>query len=95
MSIINFTVFCNTTKQTLLPWKITSVHPQSQTFKAFYESTKFPRTTLCQSYVGKSKDCLDLVDPSLIILEVASVFGSFVKLFLATGNNNYDVMNNG
>ena len=30
-------------------------------------------------YVGKGKDALDLVDSELVILEVTSLFGPFVK----------------
>ena len=40
---------------------------------------KCPDRKLSQMYVGKAKDSLDLVDLNLVVLEVAAVFGRFLK----------------
>ena len=65
-----------------MPWQISTVHPQSLSFQGFWSRelvSKCPDRTLSQVYVGKAKDSLDLVDLNLVILEVAAVFGRFVK----------------
>lgn len=83
MSIINYCVYCTTKKSLILPWKITPVHPPSLTYSAFFHSDvakQCPQESMLSNvYVGKSKDALDLVDGSLVVLEVGPLFGQFVK----------------
>jgi hypothetical protein len=85
MSIINYAVYHQAKKRTILPWKITSVSPPSTTFGSFFLSEVRP--LLCQEaqcllseiYVGKGKDILDSVSSELVIAEVVPLFGPFVK----------------
>ena len=83
MGLINFTVYCNSSKRVLLPWQISRVHPPSVTFQGYFHqelSAKCPDGfSLSQVYVGKGKYALDFVDLELVILEVTSLFGPFVK----------------
>lgn len=91
MGVIDYTVYCQTRRRTILPWKITSVGHPSCTFKEFFasvvkpacsastSSADPPQIVLKEVYVGKSKDSLDSVDAHLVINEVVPVFGYFVK----------------
>ena len=83
MTLINYTVYCNSSRKTLLSWKIVSVHPPSQSFHSFFEAEVKPKCPencqMSQVYAGKTKWALDQVDPSLIIADVADYFGNFVK----------------
>ena len=82
-TLMNYMVYCNLQKKTLLPWKIVSVHPPSHTYRSYFESEVVqqcpPGCLFSQVYVGKSKEAIDQVDPSLIISDVTGVFGNFVK----------------
>ena len=88
MTLINYTVYCKSTKKTLLPWQIVSVHPPSHSFCSFFESEVKQKCSLdCQMthvHVGKTKEALDQVDSSLVIVDVTSVFGNFVKFTTET-----------
>lgn len=83
MTLMNYLVYCKSSKKTLLPWRIVSVHPPSHTYLSFFASEvkqKCPSDCqLSQVYVGKTKEAVDQVDPSLIISDVSGVFGNFVK----------------
>ncbi len=83
MTLINFTVYCSSSRKTLLSWQIVSVHPPSHTFHSFFESEVRQKCAVCcrmtQVHAGKTKEALDQVDPSLIIADVTGVFGNFVK----------------
>ena len=69
-----------------MPWKITTVHPPSCTFKEFFDSSGFIQEE-CRKhncafscvFAGKDKELLDAVDSDLVMLEVVSYFGRFVK----------------
>lgn len=83
MTLLNYTVYCKSSKRTVLPWRIVLVHPPSHTYSSFFEvevKASCPATCeLNQVHVGRSKDGLDLVDSTLTIADVTNVFGSFVK----------------
>ena len=83
MTLLNYTVYCKSSKRTILPWRIVRVHPPSHTYSSFFEvevKASCPANCeLSQVHVGRSKDGLDLVDSSLTIADVTNVFGSFVK----------------
>ena len=52
------------------------------TFKQFYEEkvgSEFSDRVLKQVFVGQTKEGLDLVDYDLVVAEVLSVFGRYVK----------------
>ena len=97
MGVIDYTVYCQTKRRSIIPWKITSVGHPSCTFKEFFatvikpactastSSADPPQIVLNEVYVGKAKDSLDSVDFDLIIDEVVPVFGHFVKF--AVGHN--------
>ncbi len=58
-----------------LPWQIVSVHPPSHTYQSFYDTDVKEKclgvnSELFQVHVGKAKETLDLVDPSLTISDV-------------------------
>ena len=83
MTLLNYTVYCRSSKRTILPWRIVGVHPPSHTYSSFFEvEVKASCPANCelgQVHAGRSKDGLDLVDSSLTIADVTNVFGSFVK----------------
>ena len=93
MGVIDYTVYCQTKRRCLFPWKITSVGNPSCTFKEFFDTNIKPACTASSSsssadppqiilnevYIGRAKDSLDLVDFDLIIEEVVPAFGRFVK----------------
>ena len=89
MALINCSVYCCSTKKMLMPWKITTVHPPSCTFKEFFDKSlqedckKYNCNFSCV-FVGKDKDLLDAVDSHLVMLEVVSCFGRFVKYGVET-----------
>ncbi len=75
---VNFTVYCNKTKKTLLPWRISGVHQPSHTFKTFFEGEVREKlqssVVLEETFVGRSKEKLDVVTLDLLICDVVSVF---------------------
>ena len=69
-------------KKSFLPWKIAECPLPTFTFKQFYEEkvgSKFSDQVLKQVFVGQTKESLDLVDYDLVVAEVLSVFGRYVK----------------
>ncbi len=83
MTLMNYMVYCKSSKKILLLWQIVSVHQPSHTYLSFFESEVKqkcpPDCQLNQVYVGKTKEAIDQVDPSLIISDVTVIFGNFVK----------------
>ena len=87
MAMINYTVYSQHRRRTLLTWRIAAVNPPSATFRSFYNG--HVRGMVCGSssgeidisdvFVGQSKENLDSVDSGLVIADVVSVFGRFVK----------------
>ncbi len=93
MSIINYCVFCNTNKRSVLPWQICAVNPPSLTFRNFFLSEVLPQrgnSEIADVFVGKTKESLDRVNYELVIADVISVFGPFVK-FNTTEQTNEEV----
>ena len=71
--------------KTVVPWTIKVVNPPNSTYSQFFESVDLSGTDqprLNQTYVGKAKDRLDLVDPGLVIADVAPMFGPYTKFVL-------------
>ena len=82
MGLLNFCVYCTSARRTLLPWKITECPLPTFTFKQFYEEnvgSELSDRVLKQVFVGQTKESLDLVDYDLVVAEVLSVFGRYVK----------------
>ena len=83
MTLINYSTYCLSKKNTILPWKISAVNQPLCTFKDFYESEIKQQCNdgcvLSQVFTGKTKDSLDIVDANLIITQVIPMFGPFVK----------------
>ena len=90
MALINYSVYSQHRRRTLLTWKIAAVNPPSATFRSFYNghvrdmvsessSDGIFITDISDVFVGQSKENLDSVDSDLVIADVAPVFGRFVK----------------
>lgn len=65
-----------------MPWQISNVQPHSLTFQDFWReelASKCPDRVLSQVFIGKAKDCLDRVASDLVVLEVATIFGRYIK----------------
>lgn len=85
--MINYCVYCNCKKRSVLLWKICSVNPPSSTLRSFFVSEIKPHcednSEISDVFVGKTKDSLDRVNSELVITEVIAVFGPFVKFTVA------------
>jgi len=81
--MLNYYVFCQTRKKTLVPWMIEALEPPNVTFRELL-STKvdLDGLQLGKTFVGKSKDNLDPVTPDLVAADVIRTFGPFVKYFV-------------
>ena len=82
MGLLNFCVHCTSARRTLLPWKIAECPLPTFTFKQFCEEkvgSEFSDQVLKQVFVGQTKESLDQVDHDLVVAEVLSVFGRYVK----------------
>ena len=102
--MLNFTVYSKTNRKMLVPWRIHGVNPPDVTFRGFYyqEGTRSieggshsTQLELHCTYVGSSKDRLDLVDSNLKVLEVTSVFGPYAKFLVEeiSGGESMDIEN--
>lgn len=82
-AFMNTSVFCHSSKTTVLPWTIVQLKEETHTFKEFFDCTIKPRLnvscTLLSALVGPEKSSLDLVDTSIQVLPVLSSFGKFLK----------------
>ena len=81
---LNYTVYSQTTRKTLLSWRIASLTPPDATFLCFFNNSVAPKfqegnKDLVATHVGRGKDSLDAVDSDIGVAEVVSLFGSFVK----------------
>ena len=95
MALINYLVYC-TSGKTLVPWRICSVDPPSLSFRQFYCQKVLDNSReLVGSFVGRSKEQADEVDSDLIISEVCSVFGHFVKFYSRLVDATNDVPSEG
>ena len=69
-------------EELFFPWKIAECPLPTFTFKQFYEEkvgSEFSDRVLKQVFAGQTKESLDLVDYDLVVAEVLSVFGRYVK----------------
>ena len=76
MTLLNYTVYCRLSKED--PASLTN----SVCSSSISHLSVFLQPNGChmdQVHVGKTKEALDQVDPSLTIVDVTSVFGNFVK----------------
>ncbi len=85
MVLLNFTV-CESGK-VILPWSIKALDPPNLTFKGFFLYLKLSDLELSQTYVGKAKDRLDLVDSDLMIADVTVLFGAYAKFLTSRKSN--------
>ena len=84
MVTVNTSVFCSSSKSTVLPWTIVQLKEESHTFQDFFDTTIKPRLsihvcTLLSALVGPEKSSLDPVDTSIQVLPVINSFGKFLK----------------
>ena len=90
MALINWLVYCKSSKKTLVPWRISSVNLPKLTFHEYYyeEAKNFVaegdrrNRELDSVYVGKSKDECDGADINLSVLETCHLFGPYIKFFV-------------
>ena len=88
MTVVNTSVFSESSKRTILPWTIVQFLKESHSFTDFFIDVVKPRMISnadCQiisASVGPDKTSLDQVDISLQILSVLHLFGRFLKYFV-------------
>ena len=89
MALVNVSVYCITSKTTLLSWRMISSDDPDTTFRALFRETLKPiiiglECELEKVYVGRDKECLDEADMNLNVSQVTAVFGSFIKYTVKT-----------
>ena len=89
MTLVNCTVV-STNNEVVHPWKILHVGDDKVSIGDFYHTTIEPTldTTqgpLTKAYLGKSKDCLDLIDMSIELNVAVKSFGPFIKFVIDNG----------
>ena len=70
MSVINYVVYCQTARRTIVPWRITAVGQPAFTFRQFFDTVVRPECVTCTSNHSPAvvlsevfaKESLDLVD---------------------------------
>ena len=87
MSLVNASVYCTSTKLTILQWRILNSDVPDITLSQFFQERLLPlldrRTCELQKvYVGKGKDSLVEADVNLCMSPVVSMFGAFVKFIV-------------
>ena len=81
--MLNYSVFCQTRKKTLVPWTMEALDPPNVTFRQFLsQKVRLDVLQLDKTFVGKSKTNLDPVAPDLVVADVIQTFGPFVKYFV-------------
>ena len=89
--MLNFTVYNRSDRRTLVPWRIHGVNPPDISFRGFHynEATHFiergsaaSQLELQNTFVGTSKERMDLGDSSLKVMDVISVFGPYTKFIV-------------
>ena len=82
MTLVNCTVISSSNKIVYL-WKISHVGADQVSITEFYVNNIDPKmdaeqkNTLCRAYLGKSKDCSDLIDVSNELNTAVNLFGPF------------------
>ena len=88
MALVNVSVYCITSKMTLLSRRILSSDDPDATFRALFRERLKPtigqECELEKVYVGRDKVCLDVADMNLNVGQVTAVFGSFIKYTVKT-----------
>ncbi len=85
MGLLNYSVYCVSSRKTILPWRTADCSLPSLTFKQFYDQHVVdcdyfdPLYVLKQVFVGHSKENMDMVDYDIIVTEVISMFGWYLK----------------
>ena len=74
--MLNYHVFCSSKNKTLVPWTIEALNPPNVTFREFLYSKfdlhgRTPRK-LDKTFVGRSKEKLDLVGADLVAADVCT-----------------------
>ena len=77
--------------KTLVPWTIEALNPPNVTFREFLCSKfdlhgRTPRE-LDKTFVGRSKEKLDLVGADLVAADVVQTFGPYVKYLVKEVNS--------
>ena len=89
--MLNFTIYNRSDRRTLVPWRIHGVNTLDISFQGFYhnEATHFiergsaaSRLELQSTFVGASKERMDLVDSSLKAIDVIGLFGPYAKFIV-------------
>lgn len=87
MALINVAVVSASRSSVLLSWEILGVHNPDESFQSLFDRRIKPKIakegtqgmTLEKCFVGHHKNSLDTTDPSLLVHEVVSSFGQYVK----------------
>ena len=83
MVLLNISVFCQETQKVLLPWNVLGIQNPDESFHSLYNSRikeRLEETVVLKScYVGHSKNSLDSTSLDLLVFEIASAFGQYVK----------------
>jgi len=90
MVLVNVMVVFEPKGSVLLTWEIMGVHNPEESFQSLFERRNKPKISAKLSqedaenvtrkcYVGHTKNSLDVTDPSLLVQEVISSFGHYVK----------------
>ena len=90
MVLLNVLVALKANNKVVLGWEIVKcIHPEDA-FQPLFDGKLSSRISDSESplhldscFVGKEKHALDKTDPSLPVVEVVSVFGHFVKIFVS------------
>lgn len=92
MPLINVFVYCSLERRTIIPWRITSMEDPNTTLREFFvyhllpsiaESDQFAVEAV---FVGKDKLSLDEADANLNLVQVTTLFGSYIKYVVKTQN---------
>ena len=98
MPLINVSVYCALERRVIIPWRITSMEDPNTTLREFFvynhllpsiaESDQFAVEAV---FVGKDKQSLDEADANLNLVQVTTLFGSYIKYVVKTQNAAYAV----
>ena len=83
--LVNLSIFCRTTNQSLLRWRIMQLGQPGHSIEQFYHDVASARIqgtqgiTSKSAYLSRSKDSLDKVELSVALDEAVSLFGGFLR----------------
>ena len=86
-TLVNVSVFCSTTHQLLLPWRILEIGNPGRTIQQFYHDVAAPliaassqsRTKLDKAFLGHRKSDLDEIDMEILLEVAVATFGGYVR----------------